>query len=352
MSDERVQAAINNWAPRFIAQGVDYNDFFRTTARISKWDSWCHEWCETGDLHFELATAAEAKARLLGAGEAYIAAALSYHFGRFVFQDHPEEYLFASQKAVNAFARGLKLLDPTAERVEIPFDGSVMVGTLRRPAGSDRPALVLLLPGLDSTKEEFFYWEDVFLKRGMATFSLDGPGQGECGYTSQIRPDYEFAVSAALDVLIQRKDIDAHRIGLAGVSLGGYYAPRAAAYETRVKAAVGNCGPWNFGECWSVLPSLTRAAFQHHSGASDEADAQIRASRLSLDGAAQKIKQPLLIIHGKLDRLIPWQQAHKIVDAVGKNAELVMYENGNHVCNNIPYLYRPLTADWLKEKLA
>ena len=65
----------------------------------------------------------------------------------------------------------------------------------------------------------------------------------------------------------------------------------------------------------------------------------------------QKIKQPLLIIHGKLDRLIPWEQAHKIVDAVGKNAELAMYENGNHVCNNIPYVYRPLTADWLKEKL-
>jgi 2,6-dihydroxypseudooxynicotine hydrolase len=97
---------------------------------------------------------------------------------------------------------------------------------------------------------------------------------------------------------------------------------------------------------------LTRAAFQHHSGASDEADAITRAHRLTLDGAAQKIKQPLLIIHGKLDRLIPWQQAHKIVDAVGKNAELVMFENGNHVCNNIPYIYRPLTADWLKEKLA
>jgi 2,6-dihydroxypseudooxynicotine hydrolase len=70
-----------------------------------------------------------------------------------------------------------------------------------------------------------------------------------------------------------------------------------------------------------------------------------------MDGTAQKIKQPLLIIHGKLDRVIPRAQAHKIVDAVGKNAELAMFENGNHVCNNMPYIYRPLTADWLKEKL-
>ncbi len=351
MPDERVQAAINNWAPRFISQGVDYNDFFRTTARIQKWDEWCREWCVTGDVHLDLAVKAEAKGNLFSAGEAYIGAALCYHFGKFVFQDYPDEYMGASRKSVEAFAKGLNLLDPTGERVEIPFDGTTMVGTLRRPADTDRPPLILLLPGLDSTKEEFFHWENVFLKRGLATFSLDGPGQGECGYNSTIRPDYEAAVSAALDVLTKHKDIDPNRIGLAGVSLGGHYAPRAAAFEPRVKAAVGNCGPWNFGECWGVLPSLTRAAFQYHSGARDEVDAKARAHQLSLDGVAQKIKQPLLIIHGKLDRLIPWEQAHMIVDAVGSNAKLAMFENGNHVCNNIPYIYRPLTADWLKEQL-
>jgi len=351
MPDERVQAAISNWAPRFTSQGVDYNDFFRTTARVGKWDEWCREWSATGDVHHNLAEKAEAKGNGMSAGEAYIAAALCYHFGKFVFQDDHEEYMQASGKAVAAFARGLRLLDPTGERVEIPFDGATMVGTLRHPHGLHSPALVLLLAGLDSTKEEFFYWENVFLKRGLATFSLDGPGQGECGYNSSIRPDYEAAVSAVLDVLTQRSDLDSSRVGLAGVSLGGYYAPRAAAFEPRVKAAVGNCGPWNFGECWDSLPSLTRAAFRYHSGAVDEEDARQLAYRLNLDGAAQKIKQPLLIIHGKLDRLIPWEQAQKIVDAVGKNAELAMFENGNHVCNNIPYLYRPLTADWLKEKL-
>jgi 2,6-dihydroxypseudooxynicotine hydrolase len=351
MPDERVEAAIKNWAPRFTAQGVDYNDFFRTTAHIQKWDEWCRAWVTTGDIHYNMAVISEGRGNVLSAGEAYISAALCYHFGKFVFQDFHDEYMSASRKAVEAFARGLKLLDPTGERVEIPFDGATMVGTLRRPVDVKKPPLVLLLPGLDSTKEEFFYWEDVFLKRGLATFSLDGPGQGECGYNSHIRPDYEAAVSTALDVLTKRNDIDLNRIGLAGVSLGGYYAPRAAAYEPRVKAAVGNCGPWNFGECWDSLPGLTRAAFRYHSGATSDEDAKARAHKLTLDGSAQKIKQPLLIIHGKLDKLIPWEHAHKIVDAVGKNAELAMFESGNHVCNNIPYIYRPLTADWLKEKL-
>jgi len=351
MPDERVEAAIKNWAPRFTSQGVDYNDFFRTTTRVEAWEDWCREWVATGDVHHDLAVEAEAKGNAVSAGEAYIDAALCYHFGKFLFQDYHDEYMAAGRRSIDSFSQGLRLLDPTGERVEIPFDRALIVGTLRRPLDADKPPLILLLPGLDSTKEEFFYWENVFLKRGLATFSLEGPGQGECGYKSTIRPDYEAAVSTALDTFTKRDDIDMNRIGLAGVSLGGYYAPRAAAFESRVKAAVGICGPWNFAECWHVLPSLTRAAFQYHSGAKDEEQAKVNANKLSLDGVAQKIKQPLLIIHGKLDRIIPWEQGVKIVAAVGPNAELAMFENGNHVCNNIPYVYRPLTADWLKEKL-
>jgi dipeptidyl aminopeptidase/acylaminoacyl peptidase len=349
--DERVEAAIKNWAPRFTSQGVDYNDFFRTTSRVEKWEDWCREWVATGDMHDDLAAKAEAKGNLVSAGEAYIAAALCYHFGKFLFQDYHDEYMSAGRKSIDSFSEGLKLLDPAAEHVEIPFDSMTMVGTFRRPPNLNKPPLVLLLAGLDSVKEEFFHWENVFLKRGLATVSLDGPGQGECGYNSFIRPDYEAAVSTALDVLCKRHDIDVNRIGLAGVSLGGYYAPRAAAFEPRVKAAVGICGPWNFAQCWDFLPSLTRAAFQYHSGAKNEEAAKASANKLSLDGVAQRIKQPLLIIHGKLDRLIPWEQGQKIVNAVGSNAELAMFENGNHVCNNIPFVYRPLTADWLKEKL-
>ncbi len=351
MADERVQAAIKNWAPRFISQGVDYNDFFRTTSRVEKWEQWCSAWVATGDLHYGLAEQAQSNGNVMSAGERYIAAALCYHFGKFVFQDFNDEYMSASHKAVQAYAAGLKLLDPSGERVEIPFDGATMVGTLRRPAGADTPALVLLLPGLDSTKEEFFYWENVFLKRGLATFTLEGPGQGECGYRSSIRPDYEAAVAAALDVLTQRSDLDAEQIGVAGVSLGGYYAARAAAFEPRIKATVENCGPYDFGECWDGTPSLTRAAFQYHSGATDADQARQKASKLSLEGVAQQIKQPLLVIHGKLDRLIPWEQAQRIAKVVGRNAQLAMFEDGNHVCNNIPYIYRPLTADWLREKL-
>ncbi len=351
MPDEKVQAAIQNWAPRFTTQGVDYNDFITTTRRIERWDEWCQAWCNTGNVHADLGMQAGQRGNTVSAGEAFIAAALCYHFGKFLFQDHPGEYLQAGRLSIEAFARGLRLLDPSGERIEIPFENGRMFGTLRRPEGDRAAPLVVLLPGLDSTKEEFFYWENVFLKRGLATISLEGPGQGECGYEMPVRPDYEAAVSAALDWLEKRRDIDMGRVGIAGVSLGGYYAPRAAAFEPRLRAAVGICGPWNFGECWDSLSSLTRAAFEYHSGAHDPAEAKERAGQLTLEDAAHRIRQPLLIIHGKLDRLIPWQQGEKIVKAAGRNAELALYENGSHVCNNIPYIYRPLAADWLREKL-
>ena len=140
------------------------------------------------------------------------------------------------------------------------------------------------------------------------------------------------------------------RVGAVGVSLGGYYAPRVAAFEPRIKAVVPIGGPYNFGECWDQLPSLTRETFQHHSGAKDQAEARANAFKLDLAPVLPRIKQPMLVVFGKLDRLIPWQQAERVA-AEAPNATLIMYEDGNHVCNNLPYKYRPLVADWMLETL-
>ena len=385
MPDSRVQAAINNWAPRFTSQGVDYNDFVRTTGKIERWEEWLDAWCETGDMHAQLAATAEAEGNRLTAGEAYVRAALCYHFAKFVWMLDMDKYRSAADRAVSSLYQAHRLLDKTAERVEsagesppTPLDKGgeefppapltkggeeahpghltkgreevPVVGNLRRPPGVERAPLVLLLPGLDSTKEEFFHWENVFLARDMATLSLEGPGQGETGYSSHIRPDYEVAVQAMLAALDGRQDIDLERVGIVGVSLGGYYAPRAAAFEPRLRAAAAIGGPYDFGECWPGLPSITRETFVHHSGAKNEDEAQEKASQLNLREVAPRVEQPMLVVFGKLDRLIPWQQAERLA-AEAPNARLVMYEDGNHVCNNIPYKYRPLVADWMSRAL-
>lgn len=350
MPDARVQAAITNWAPRFTSQGVDYNDFIHTTVQIERWEEWLDAWCATGDVHSELAGAAQARGRTLSAGEAYVRAALCYHFAKFVWMVDMDKYRAAADKAVASLRAAHRLLDPTAERLEVSFEGTTMVANMRRPPAHPQPPLVFLLPGLDSTKEEFFHWENVFLARGLATLSLDGPGQGETGYTTYIRPDYNVAVTAMLDALAGRDDLNLNQVGVVGVSMGGYYAPRAAAFEPRLKAAVAIGGPYNFGECWPRLPLITRESFVHHSGAQDEEEARQKALALDLEQVLPRIKQPLLVVFGKLDRLIPWQHAERVA-AEAPNATLVMYAEGNHVCNNIPYKYRPLVADWMRERL-
>jgi 2,6-dihydroxypseudooxynicotine hydrolase len=345
-----VNAAIANWAPRFVSQGVDFNDFHRVTANVETWPEWLPAWVESGDAHGELAREAEEQGRTLTAGEAWNRAALAYHFAKFVWMVDMERYRDAADRAVVALANVHRLLDPLAERVEVPFEGATMVGNLRRPLGAERPPLVLLLPGLDSTKEEFFEWENVFLRRGLATLSLDGPGQGETGYTTYIHANYEVAVAALLDHLAARDDLDHDRVGAAGVSLGGYYAPRAAAFEPRLKAAVGVSGPFNFGEVWDARPSLTKETFAHHSGATSPEEAREKAFELDLTGVAERIQQPLLVITGKGDRLVGWEESERIAREA-PHGEFVLFEEGNHVCNNIPYKYRPLAADWLKEQL-
>lgn len=334
MTDARVRDAIAHWAPRFVQAGVDYNDFVRTTERVESWEGWLDAWMETGDVHAGLAEEAEAAGHGRTAGAAWARAAVCYHFGKFVWVLDAARSRAAADRAVAALYRAHAHLDPAAERVEA---GPFAVANVRRPPGVDRPPLVVLIPGLDSTKEEFLLLENVFLERGMATASLDGPGQGETGYTVPIRPDYEVAVTALLDAL----GVD--RAGAVGVSLGGYYAPRAGAFEPRLRAVAGISGPYDFGACFDGAPSLTRETFAAKAGST-------RPGELTLGPVLPRLTQPALFVTGRLDRLIPWEETARAAREAPAG-EFVLFDDGNHVCANVPYKARPLVADWMADRL-
>ena len=350
MPDASVTSAIANWAPRFTAQGVDPNDFARVTGGLERWEDWLDAWVANGDEHARLAREAEQLGRNRTAGEAWISAAVSYHFGKFVWMLDMDRHYAAADASVAAMNNGLRLLDETAERIEIGFAGGTMVGNLRRPPGVLRPPLVLLIAGLDSTKEEFFNVENTFLARGMATFSLDGPGQGETGRTLKIRPDFEAPVAAVLDLLCARPDLDGDRAGLLGVSLGGYYGARAAAFEPRIRAAVVCGGCYDYGALIRDRASHSFATFMHGCGAATKEEAYEVAGRMSLEDVAGKIAQPMIVVFGKRDRLVPWQHAARLAEEA-PNADLWMFDEGNHVCMNLTYRWRPQAADWLAERL-
>jgi 2,6-dihydroxypseudooxynicotine hydrolase len=351
MADARVEAAIEHWASRLIQNGVDYNDFVRTTARIETWEQWLAEWNRTADEHEEYALESERAGRGRTAGEAWLRAAVCRHFAKFVWTLDSQLAAEATHRSVEAMRRAHRHLDPTAERIEARLDGARVVANLRRPPGARRPPLVVLIAGLDSTKEEFFFLEQAYLARGMATLSIDGPGQGETGLKLPIRPDFEAGVAPLLDAVAGRPDIDHDRTGAMGVSLGGYYAPRVAAFEPRIKAMVGLSGPFCFGETWEGLPPMTRQTFAVKAGVSTDDEARERAMAFDLSGVCERIEVPALYVTGELDRLIPPQQTERQANRT-PGGEFICYPDGNHGCSNMPCRARPAIADWMRERLA
>lgn len=349
--DPRIQAAIGHWAPRLIANGIDYNDFVTTTARIQRWPEWCGEWARSAAKHERLAQEAEARGSAVSAAEAYVRAALCHHFGKFVFFDDMEQYRKADAATHGNYRKALAHLDPPAERVAIPYAGSTLPGYLRRPTGVTHPPVALIICGLDSVKEEMNSFEPQFHRRGIATLTIDGPGQGE-SEALPIEPEFEKPVSAVLDWLERRADVDGTRVATVGVSLGGYYVARAAAFEKRLRGAVPVGGPYDFGAHFDHVPSLTQEAFRIRSHSPDLVAAKKAAQRLDLAGVAEKITIPMLVVFGRQDRLIPPAQAERLFKEIAApDKQLAMYPDGNHVVNNMPWAWRPLVADWMRERL-
>jgi len=348
--DERVSVATNHWGPRFVAQGVDLNDFNRTLARISRWDDWCREWGATGAEYERAAEAAEVAGHHVTAGQSWLRAGLCWHFGKFVFVQDIAQLKAASDKTAACYARGAWALEPPAERVDIPYDGITMPGLFRKPAGVTRPPVLLMIPGLDSVKEELQATADHFLRRGIATLAIDGPGQGETEFARNIEPAFEKPAGAAIDWLEGRDDVDAARIGVYGVSLGGYYAVRVAATEPRVRATIELAGTYSLASYWDKRSVVSRDAFIRRSGARDEADARERAKLIDMQGLGPSIFQPILILHGKHDPIAPFEGAERLA-AETPAGELVVYEDGNHGMTNRAFESRVLMSDWMAGKL-
>jgi dipeptidyl aminopeptidase/acylaminoacyl peptidase len=350
--DPRVANAAAHWSYRFVSNGTDYGDVTATLSRITRWDDWCREWGNTAAGYEQLAESAEDAGHHETAAGAWRRAALAWHWGKFVFVDHPDEARAAHDRCVADYRQGAGALTPPAELVRIPYAGTQLPAYLRVPAGTAgiTPPVVIMVPGLDSTKEELQATAAYFLARGLATIAIDGPGQGESEYELPIEPAYEKVATAAVDYLRTRQDVDGERIGLFGVSLGGYYAARAAAYEPRLAAVVSLAGPYRFDQDWDDLPAQTRATFKARSGAVSDADARAKAAELTLEDAAPAITTPMLVVGGGKDRIVLASHQERLAkEAPG--AELLLYPDGSHGVTNRAYESRSRMADWLADHL-
>lgn len=281
-------------------------------------------WANMADKLCELAAEDEAKGRLLSAGEKYSrAAAYLITCERLQAHNSPGRIeLYKRELAL--FQKGIQLAKENCERVEIPYAGTHLSALYVRAEGVSGPAPVLIqVNGLDSTKEMKYRvglpaW---LAKRGVASLIVDQPGTGEALRLQHLhaRYDSEHWASVIVDWLEQRSDIDAKRIGMEGVSLGGYFCPRAVAFEPRL--ALGVC--WGANHDWRDVQKrrLEKEGdfpvphYWNHVcwvwGANDIDDFMRIAENVHLDGVVEHIKVPFLVTHGAKDSQIPLKWAER-----------------------------------------
>ncbi|MGY1683093.1 alpha/beta hydrolase family protein [Geodermatophilus sp. SYSU D01176] len=272
--------------------------------------------------------------------------------------------------------KAFELHSPRVSRVEVPYEGTTLPAYFSQaPAADDGPVpVVVLVNGLDSTKEHQYssaHWEEL-ATRGISCLMLDQPGTGEALRLQGLpaRVDTEAWGAAAVDFLQARDDVDDGRIGIVGWSLGGYYAPRAAAFEKRFAL----CVAWGANHDWGAVQRrrLEREGerpvphyWEHvlwvwgFDNEADDLDAFIEfADQVNLEGVVENITVPFLIAHGANDRQIPVEYAHRsydqAVNSPKRELRVFTLEEGatEHIgLDHLPHV-STFIADWVADTFA
>jgi len=318
-----------------------------TIGQIRAIDSWCPQFSNLAQKYEEQAEKAETGE---AKSEAYLLAAGYYHIAQMLLLRDTEEKKKVYNFVVSNYTKAMKYFKNPTQRVEIPFEGSSLPGYFRKRPDIERAPGVLIIGGADSSKEiELHLHSEGFLERGLFTFTFDGPGQGESRFKGiWMRHDFEKPVSAALDYLQNRLDIDVERIGVFGVSFGGHLGPRAAALDSRLKACISLGGFYNLAEFeW---PPQMRPRIENIMGIQGIDNWYRERKQYNLDAVIDKLECHLLVMNGSEDATIPVSQSIKIHENANCPKELRIYEGAEHCASSVPES-RIYLMDWMIDKL-
>ena len=317
--------------------------------------AWFEEWTRMGDKIEARGRAALAAGHELTAAACFMRACRYYQTGeRFIHPRSPRS-MDVYAKAVKIFKEAAAIIRrPRIEPVEVPYENTSLPALLVHPdpaAAGTRPApAMVFFDGFDVTKElQYGYGIPDLAARGIGCLIVDGPGNGESVRFRNLPliAETERYATPVYEYLAGRKEFDEKRIGVMALSLGGYYAPRAAALEPRFACCVAWGAQWDYHEIWArrlelldsgkVLSlSVPPEHLQWVLGVSDRAAALKKLEGFRLDGIVQKMACPFLLLHGAGDEQIPLALAEKLFAAVGsKHKTLKVFsreEGGFHHC--------------------
>lgn len=307
-----------------------------------------------------IARAAEEAGHRETALELYVLASESYRKAQHVIfeDDHPQK-LKMYEGLTHCYDRVIDLANYPIERVEVPFEGQQIQILLHLLPDKRKAPCVLYIPGMDQTKEFYPYvLQNDMHRRGMHGCVMDGPGQG----MSNIRKirvtadNYERAAKAVVDYLVTRPEIDSEKIGVFGISMGSFWAPRLAAYDSRIGACAAASAVFAEKEfIFEISSPRFKQVFMYMAGIQEEDEFDSMAKGMTLRGYAPKIKCPTLLASGEFDPLSPIQYALEFFRELGGPKELWVLENEFHRVWAMQGLagldLNPFAVDWIRDAL-
>ncbi len=316
-------------------------------------EAFCRAWQKAADKVAALAEADEARGNCRAAGGKYARAA-GYYFAaeRQTSLDDPDrDALYRNM--LTCFGKYTSLRREGVERVDIPYENGTSLPALyvRGKGNVAKKPCMVHFDGLDVNKEWLYLsgMPTELAERGVSTLIVDHPGVGEAlrmrGMKSMV--ETERPASACVDWLTTQADVDAGRIGMMALSLGGYYSMRATAFESRFRCGVAWGALYDVG--MGIRRRLQGAAAQksvHHyfehiqwvMGAKGMEEVVARADRMTLNGILDRIRCPVLIVHGENDQQVPLEFAHRTfaeaVNSPGKELKIhTIAEGGSEHCS-------------------
>jgi 2,6-dihydroxypseudooxynicotine hydrolase len=317
-------------------------------------DDWPAAWDKAAQRYVTLADGMSNQfANSLTARDAYVHASYIYHLAQLYCRDPEIKARLHSQSVANYHAAS-RYFDPPVSEVDILYKGLRIPGYLRLPSratSAGRYPWALLVDGADTTKEEAHYQAAAFLERNLAVFYFDGPGQGELRSASKVElGNYEDAVSQIItDLLQQFPALDPEKIGIYGISTGGYLALRCACRDDRINAVV-SVGGFMDARGYFNSPITTQESVRTLFGVETrEKMVRFLQEKVSIRDMVRDLRRHQLIVYGGRDHLVPREEIDELIHQVGEWATLRVFEEGTHALQNVDHLVRPLVADWMAE---